>query len=47
MVNSKLGGLRRRATFAWRRYLDDLARMLVGDFEVTPDHREERDPWGR
>ena len=29
---------------AWRRYLDDLARLLVGDLEGG---REGRDPWGR
>jgi len=46
-VKHRFQALCRWCAVAWRRYLDDLDRMLVGDFEVTPDHREERDPWGR
>jgi hypothetical protein len=46
-VKHRLQALWRWCTFAGRHYLDDLARMLVGDFEATPDHRKGCDPWGR
>jgi hypothetical protein len=46
-VKRRLQALARWCAFAWRRYLDDLARMLVGDFEEAANSREGRDTWGR
>jgi hypothetical protein len=47
VVKHSLRALWRWCALAWRHYLDDLARMLVGDFEVIADGHEEMDPWYR
>ena len=47
MLRARLLPLCRWCALAWRRYLDDLARLLVGDFNVAAGGRGERDPWGR
>lgn len=46
-MKRRLQALCRWCELVWRRYLDDLARLLVGDLEVAAGGRQGRDPWGR
>ena len=47
MVKHRLRALWRWCALAWRHYLDDLTRMLVGDYEVVADAREGTNQWRR
>ena len=47
MLRARLLPLYRWCALAWRRYLDDLVRLLVGELGMPADGRKGRDPWGR